>query len=124
MYIINKLSISHFKGRVRYFLKVFIPAFILFASVDFGFYYVDDQNKREILTTKLQQSISYQKKHIQNLISNIKSDLIILSTHHELDLTLKTGNTRLLTEEFLSYITYKKSTYDQLRFLDQKGQEK
>ncbi len=107
------------------FLIIFLPLVILLGGILAVFYYQQVKNERTIIETGEVQHVSHQMDIVINDLQSIVSDLMFLSEQNELQEMLDSGEAgvrKALTEEWLSFSTYK-GLYDQIRFLNETGIE-
>jgi len=111
---------------LKLFLVIFLPL-LLFSSLIFSYTYYDGQKDYlNLLKTAENAGFSkLQKKIISENFQHIVSDLLFLAEEHEL-LALLDGSKEFthndLAKDYRSF-SLKQRIYDQIRFLDETGQE-
>ncbi|MGR3175672.1 MAG: PAS domain S-box protein [Candidatus Scalindua sp.] len=112
----------------RRFLLIFLPLLTLASVIAMLFYYLEAKNAKEERFIFETSEVNYVKLQMQTIINDfkmIKSDLAILTSHHEMHKHHEGGEPhrkKALAEEFLLFCD-KKGIYDQVRLLDEKGKE-
>ncbi len=113
---------------LRRFLLIFLPLLTLASVIAMLFYYLEAKNAKEERFIFETSEVNYVKLQMQTIINDfkmIKSDLAILTSHHEMHKHHEGGEfhrKKALAEEFLLFCD-KKGIYDQVRLLDEKGKE-
>ncbi|MGR3301137.1 MAG: PAS domain S-box protein, partial [Candidatus Scalindua sp.] len=113
---------------LRRFLLIFLPLLTLASVIAMLFYYLEAKNAKEERFIFETSEVNYVKLQMQTIINDfkmIKSDLAILTSHHEMHKHHEGGEPhrkKALAEEFLLFCD-KKGIYDQVRLLDEKGKE-
>jgi signal transduction histidine kinase len=115
---------NHARVLFKKFLIIFLPLSALLAAVLGGLYYEKIRAERTAIKVSELRKVKMQAKVIVGNFNLVVSDLMVLSEQIELQEILQARNDRSsrLAEEFLSFSKHKK-LYDQIRFLDTKGQE-
>ena len=119
------LSGASWREVIKPFLAIFLPLAALMNGIIITIYFYEVQIERNTIRTNEAASVALQKRILENDLKSATSDLMILSSHHELQTYLKTGEAEhraLLNEEFLPFSAIKR-LYDQVRFLDEAGME-
>ena len=120
-----RLSQMNFKATGRRFLVIFLPIFLVVSGIAVGFYSTDVRTERIILESSEARNVELQAEVVNTDLRSIVSDLMVLSSHHELRLLLESGepgHREALAGEFLSF-SKSKGLYDQVRLLDETGME-
>ncbi len=107
---------------------LFFP--VLFALLSVSYYVYQGEVKKEqyTLSERETHNLSLQKNAIKDTLSNIISDLLILSSYNSINHLFNKTNDHpaahqhKLTRELVTFINSKK-IFDQLRLIDQSGQE-
>lgn len=106
---------------LRYFIALFAVSFLIICLI----LLTGKNNKIQRAEIEAHHQLEYQKSHILDNFNNIASDLLFLSRLNELQ-KHKESNSKeelpLLENEFLEFSKYKKQ-YDQVRYIDEKGNE-
>jgi len=110
-----------FKTSLKYLtVLLFFSFVIIFLFVQF-----DRNNALKSLQAESESQIEYQKSLLLDHFNNIKSDLLFLPQLNELLRYRELNNKRdraLIEKEFLEFSRYN-SEYDQIRYLDEEGNE-
>jgi len=110
---------------LKHFLILFLPLFILTSAIISVIGYIDIKNERFIIETTETHNVDLQVNMIESNLKPIVADLMILSTHHELQLFLdnpEAVHQKALEKEFFLF-SFVKKFYDQVRFIDDTGME-
>jgi len=105
-----------------------LPVAILIFGTLYSFYDVDRRSSIGSITHKERVIVHQQQKHFTRVFNNIVSDLLVLTSHADFTEMLNDSDNDLarhlynISHEFLSFIDHK-GIYDQLRFINMKGQE-
>jgi len=111
---------------INYLIKIFLPSFLLMSSIFSYLFYVEIKSE-EILIEATEEvgHINLQIKTIGETFGDLVSDLNYLSTHQLLQKLVSQSSDdakKYLEFDFLSFSQNKKK-YDQIRFIDKKGNE-
>jgi PAS domain S-box-containing protein len=107
------------------FLTIFLPLAILVGITTAGIYAVDFRRKMDLITNDEVNFVQLLKQIISVDLELVVADLMILSESPNLQAILASGGDQqyeALTQEFLSFAG-RKTIYDQIRLLDETGQE-
>ena len=107
------------------FLTIFLPLAILVGIITAAIYTVDFGRKMDLITNDEVNFVQLLKQIISVELELVVADLMILSESPNLQAILTGGGDQqyeALTQEFLSFAG-RKAIYDQIRFLDETGQE-
>lgn len=114
---------------VKRSLNTFLLLFLIFGTVLGGmiavFYQLQTQNYDKRLCAEEQHSIALQLAVARNHFSSILSDLSFLAGQEDLNVYLENPIPQNLSPVSNEYLTYSasKKIYDQIRYLDENGQE-
>jgi len=114
-----------FSFRLKRFALFFVPLVLLTSSISFNFYLNSLEEDQQILSSQQEILISYQKQRIEKAMSAIISELMVLSSHHNLKAWLEEDDHKdlnVLADEFLAFSQYK-GIYDQARLIGIHGDE-
>ena len=106
------------------FLVGFITTGIVFAILTFLFL-VEKETRLEQVASERRANIDFQEKLIFDIFETTISDLKFLASQNELKILIGSDSDQarnLAEQEYLNFIRYK-NIYDQVRFVDQQGQE-
>jgi len=111
---------------INYLIKIFLPSFLLMSCIFSYLFYVEIKSE-EILIEATEEvgHINLQIKTIGETFGDLVSDLNYLSTHQLLQKLVSQSPDdakKYLQLDFLSFSQNKKN-YDQIRFIDKKGNE-
>ncbi len=113
-----------FKNTFTYFIPIFL---VLLTSITL-FYSFNSATKKEALEKREKTKIDYQSNYIIGDLDTVMSDLIYLSHSHEFEALFKKNHKynniakNKLEYEFIQFIISSK-LYDQIRFINDKGDE-
>jgi signal transduction histidine kinase len=113
------------KQLIKRFLLIFLPFLLLTLVVVSGFYYTDVDHNQDLLKAEIKNDLDHLLDIGQSEFQLVVSDLLVLSEYYELQRHLENPDPvwmQALAAEYLSYIQ-KKAIYDQIRYLDETGQE-
>jgi len=111
---------------LKYLIKIFLPSFLVMSCI-FGYLLYVEIKSEEILIEATEEvgHINLQIKTIGETFGDLVSDLNYLSTHQLLQKLISNNPDdakKYLEADLLSFSQNKK-TYDQIRFIDKKGNE-
>jgi len=112
-------------GLIKGFLKVFIPFFVLFFGGFISIHILDHHNKTKIKLVEEGHHIKLLKNAITNDLEHVLHDVLVLADSEALQNYLKNktaGNYRKAADRFATF-AMDRMTYDQIRFLDERGME-
>lgn len=110
-------------------INLFLLLFLLFGLIIWAiislFYKVQFESIEDSIATQETQAIQVQKIELENSLSEVVSDLFFLSAQNELLQYINTGNPLSIPaiEKEYSQLLLRKKKYDQIRYLDNTGQE-
>ncbi len=108
---------------IKYFLTVFLPSICLVASL--LFYVVSEERKHQMIHTGLEASgfIKSKQKNVSDNLHSVTTDLLTLAKLHEVEdsISSKVASSALIHD--LLIFSAGKRIYDQIRYLDESGQE-
>ena len=107
------------------FSRVFLPVVLLLAVVAMVFYFRDLSHEKQIFERDAGHSLSLQTEILASDFKSITSDLNYLAEQSQLQTILSDRSTEReekLAQDYLLFCR-KKSSYDQIRLLDEHGQE-
>jgi len=113
---------------VKQMIFLFFPVLFALLSVSYYVYQNEAENEQYNLSESETRNLSLQQNAIRDTFNNIISDLIVLASHNAINHLFNNPDDHPsvhqhgLTREFIAFINSKK-VFDQLRFLDQSGQE-
>ncbi len=109
----------------KLFLVIFLPVTVLIAVISALLFYSQSNSQRLITESHERDSIDFNRNELIGGLDSVVSDLMILSENQHIQKFLETKRKDYLREiekDFLSFCRRKKC-YDQIRFLDEKGDE-
>lgn len=113
------------RSQLGEFLALFLPFLAIICATAFSLVYFDDEKRLSIAKESAVGDVDRHRHEISAKLENIYADLRILATQNELSdhLNAVPGNAiELMSQEYLSFARYK-GIYDQIRFIDQLGNE-
>jgi signal transduction histidine kinase len=123
-------SHNQINGMVKQFLSLFLPLTALVGTGLFTFYQIQTNVIRGEIASTERREVDVKATLFANHFSSIRADLMVLAKQHELRVILDPASNQetirefrsSLTEEYL-VVSQQKQQYDQIRFLDNSGQE-
>jgi len=110
---------------LKLFLKIFVPLFLLVSAVSLLYYLSEARSDLQVLMQQKKYNLQTQVDPLKHEFQYIVSDLMDVSSHQQLRLTVDgspQADYTALSKEFLAFSQNKKM-YDQVRFLDETGME-
>ncbi|MCG7866770.1 MAG: hypothetical protein JAY74_10405, partial [Candidatus Thiodiazotropha taylori] len=106
------------------FLRLLLPLTLISAGFFYILYLVEFNKSLEINKIDQQSRINIQKERLEQSFQGVIGDLRIMSTHHEL-LKLVDGDVVTVQDLVADYLSISstRKVYDQIRYLDDSGQE-
>ncbi len=110
-------------------INLFFLLFLLFGigvlAIVIFFYKLQFKSIEDSLKTQEIHTINLQQIEIENSLSNIVSDLLFISTQNELQAYFNSENQNAVAaiEKEYKQFSIRKKRYDQIRYLDNRGQE-
>jgi len=107
---------------------LFFPVLVALFSLSYYAYQNEVSIKQNALSSREKLNVSLEQEAIKKTFNAIVSDLLVLADHNDMGHMLNDPDDDLavhhfgLTKEFLAFVNHKK-VYDQLRLIDQFGQE-
>ena len=111
--------------RLKRFLIFFIPLVLITTAVSLNLYLTSLEADRQRLQSEQSTLVAYQKESLEKVMNAFMSELMVLTSHHILQVWLKSGNDRelkYLANEFRAFSEHK-GIYDQARIIDLQGNE-
>lgn len=106
-------------------LFYFLPPAAILLLVSITLFAAKRNVEWTMMKAKEADTLAQQRGVIDSSLRSVVSDLYVLAAHYELQQLLASGDDRHrhhLAQEFLAFADYKQ-TYDQIRFLDERGME-
>ncbi|NWF39346.1 diguanylate cyclase [Mariprofundus sp. NF] len=111
--------------RLKRFLTFFVPLVLITTAISLNLYFATIEADQARLQSKHASLLTYQKDGIEKTLNLFMSDLMVLSSQHELKLLFASdGETHRhdLANEIVAFMEHK-DIYDQARILDLDGNE-
>lgn len=114
-----------FRKSMNAFMLLFLLLGSLLGGMVVVFYQLQTQNYDERMCAEERHSVALQLAVTRNHFTSIISDLSFLAEQEDLKAYLEAPSAQLLTPVSSEYLTYSisKKIYDQIRFLDERGEE-
>ncbi len=110
---------------IRYFLCLCLPLVVLLAALLWLLFRTQADSSLAIMQVKERQSIQIGKRTIDEVLGVLRGDALYLAEHSSLQQWLETNDPAAQTHlaaDFLAFARHRQ-LYDQVRFLDEHGQE-
>ncbi|SDY35829.1 PAS domain S-box protein [Nitrosomonas sp. Nm58] len=110
---------------VRYFLYICIPLVLLIIALLWFLHHIQTNAALSIMKGSERQSVQLAERTIGTVFDILRGDALYLAEHSLMQQWLDTGDPAAqshLTADFLAFIRHRQ-LYDQVRFLDEQGQE-
>ncbi len=110
---------------LRYFLIIFLSLCLIWSAITFFLYHLEARAFLLQIKNREKSRIEVQKEIIEQNFISIASDLKFLSKQNEIFQFIETNNTiykELTAKEYLEFCR-QKAAYDQIRFIDNYGNE-
>ena len=108
---------------VKYFLIIFLPTICLAGAL---LLFAFTKEKNHHITISATEAVSFLKAEqelVSDIIHSITTDLLTLAGSHEVTMTIKNNTVRNDLLHDLLLFSQQKRIYDQIRYLDETGQE-